>query len=199
MNYLAQGLSQGFDQGVATYNAKKKRQEDKAQRELENEMRQRQLDFEISHAQRQFNRQTGRDQAEDINRDRGFAFQVTSKQGDDDFRAGRATAEDAVRAFEQEMAQKKLDQAAAQFGRKMGFEEKVYGETQGPGSPAYAYPLLMGQAAMARAENKNPNLLDLTQNPTGGTAPHDNTPDGTIAVQDGVRYKKTNGQWVPIN
>lgn len=200
MNYLAQGLTQGFQVGADAYNAKKRRAFEKEQADALKALREKQLDFEISNANREFNRKSGLDQFTIQDADRKHYRQLNLDEDnrgqqtfDNDLKTKGNAREDKRVDAGIGQGNRQLDQAAA----KLAFEKQAYAETQGPGSPAYAYPLLMAQSANTRASGGFPTSASFGLDQPA-TSPVDNTPDGTIAVQDGVRYKKTNGQWIPI-
>lgn len=164
-SYLAQGLSQGFETGAAAYKDKKRRAFEKEQADAMQALREKQLDFEISNADRTFNRQAGRDQRDDQNADRSFYY--TANVGNRDFahtqerdkysdtrNTERDTKADQLAADQQKLAQDRLNEDIA--ARKNA--ETFRNATQGPGSPAYATPAFQNRYYEAMANSKTPGF-----------------------------------------
>jgi len=135
MNYLAEGLSSGYDQA---YGAAQKKREQRLQQQLELDMlakrqaaeKQLQDDRITAEAKRQFSQQGW--QSGEADKDRGFrtseridtqGFQSGESDKTRGFQAGESKLD---RDLRRALQQQQLDQAAKQFGTEMQFKSKVH-------------------------------------------------------------------------
>lgn len=148
MSYLAAGLNNGFALGAQMRKDNARLKFEKEQQQKLDELRQKQLDFEASR------------QAEQIRQfDSSFGYKRDRDATTDAYQKGRDTRGDSQ--FDQKFAQdverlamEKAEREAARLARErqQNFQEQVYRETQGPGSPGFALPLMQGKAALENAE-----------------------------------------------
>lgn len=192
MSYLAQGLNSGFALGAQMKKDRARLRFEEEQARKLDELRQKQLDFE---AQRM---------AEQVRQfDTSFGYKRDRDTTTDAYRAGRDLKGDSQweAKFAQDverMAMEKAAQEAArlQRERQLGLQERIYTETQGPGSPGYALPLIQGKAMLenaeanlVRAQNMNtgqpplpPGLADIINQQT----PYKSAEDVRAAYRNGT-------------